>query len=88
EIEVYIPKSQVYENLNLGDKIDGKIIKLEEQKDIYKIIVSPKAYENSLATNKNESKDFEGVTLEGKISDANAVSEEKQNTNSYFSREE
>ncbi|ABS61080.1 bifunctional 4-hydroxy-3-methylbut-2-enyl diphosphate reductase/30S ribosomal protein S1 [Fervidobacterium nodosum] len=88
EIEVYIPKSQVYENLNLGDEIDGKIIKLEEQKDIYKIIVSPKAYENSLATNKNESKDFEGVTLEGKISDANAVSEEKQNTNSYFSREE
>ncbi len=88
DIEVYIPKSQIYKNLNIGDEIDGKIIKLEEQRDIYKIIVSPKAYENSLVTNTDKAKEFEGTSLEEKITNANTVSEEKQNTNNPSSGKE
>jgi len=77
-IEVYIPKSQVYENLNLGDEIDGKIIKLEQQKDIYKVIVSPKAYDNPIATQKEQDKDFGKVSMEVNISDESE--KQKQNT--------
>lgn len=48
-IEVYIPKTQVYEEPEIGAEISGKIIKLEQQKDIYKIVVSPKVLENEKA---------------------------------------
>ncbi len=72
-VEVYIPKTQVYDNLNIDDEITGKIIKLEPQKDIYKIIVSPKAYEdeNALKSAKStEETNIAKVTMEGKLEDA------------------
>ncbi|MEN3042791.1 MAG: bifunctional 4-hydroxy-3-methylbut-2-enyl diphosphate reductase/30S ribosomal protein S1 [Fervidobacterium sp.] len=84
-IEVYIPKSQVYENLNLGDEIDGKIIKLEQQKDIYKVIVSPKAYENSFV-NQERSNDFGKANVEVKIS--NDSKTQRESTDGANSRQE
>lgn len=72
-VEVYIPKTQVYDNLNIGDEVTGKIIKLEPQKDIYKIIVSPKAYEdeNALKNVKStEETNIAKVTMEGKLENA------------------
>jgi 4-hydroxy-3-methylbut-2-enyl diphosphate reductase len=59
--------------LNIDDEITGKIIKLEPQKDIYKIIVSPKAYEdeNALKSAKStEETNIAKVTMEGKLEDA------------------
>jgi len=72
-VEVYIPKTQVYDNLNIGDEVTGKIIKLEPQKDIYKIIVSPKAYEdeNALKSAKlTDETNIAKVTMEGKLENA------------------
>ncbi|MEJ5258215.1 MAG: bifunctional 4-hydroxy-3-methylbut-2-enyl diphosphate reductase/30S ribosomal protein S1 [Fervidobacterium sp.] len=65
-VEVYIPKTQVYENLSIGEEVSGKIIKLEKQKDIYKIIVSPKAYGSETMKNmqNQEKTNFSNVTLE------------------------
>lgn len=55
-VEVYIPKTQVYDNLSIGSEISGKIMKIEQQKEIYKIIVSPKIYENEKAVIEAEKK--------------------------------
>ncbi len=69
-VEVYIPKAQVYDELNIGDEISGKIIKLEQQKEIYKIIVSPKAYENEKVVAESEnSGTTSGISLEEKLED-------------------
>lgn len=54
-VEVYIPANQVYGELSNGDEVTGKIIKLEPQKEIYKIVVSPKAYENEMALKQADS---------------------------------
>lgn len=65
-IEVYIPKTQINENLNLGTQIDGKIIKIEQFKDIYKIIISPKALENEQMM--EEAKEFSDTDSFSKVS--------------------
>ncbi|MGC8901762.1 MAG: bifunctional 4-hydroxy-3-methylbut-2-enyl diphosphate reductase/30S ribosomal protein S1 [Fervidobacterium sp.] len=88
DIEVYIPKSQVYENLSINDEIDGKIIKLEPQKDIYKVIVSQKAYENSLANTESNIESFGRVTMEGKVDNVGKSDSEKQSTDSADSGKE
>ncbi|WP_448376687.1 4-hydroxy-3-methylbut-2-enyl diphosphate reductase [Fervidobacterium sp.] len=77
DIEVYIPKTQVYENLSIGDEISGKIIKLEPQKEIYKIIVSPKAQEDENAVKSSESNTSQ-VSMEGKFQDATKSKESKE----------
>ncbi|HQO05985.1 MAG TPA: hypothetical protein PKW84_07690, partial [Fervidobacterium sp.] len=60
----------VYDELNIGDEISGKIIKLEQQKDIYKIIVSPKVYENEKVVAESEkSGTTSGISLEEKLED-------------------
>ncbi|AMW33431.1 4-hydroxy-3-methylbut-2-enyl diphosphate reductase [Fervidobacterium changbaicum] len=72
-VEVYIPKTQVYETLNIGDEVSGKIIKLEPQKDIYKIIVSPKAHDDEIALKTAKDEEQKGtaqVSMEGKLENA------------------
>jgi len=69
DIEVYIPKTQVYEDLNINDEVSGKIIKLEPQKEIYKIIVSPKAVEDEKALKTSE-EDLSQISMEGKFQNA------------------
>ena len=69
-VEVYIPKAQIYDELNIGDEVSGKIIKLEQQKEIYKIIVSPKAYENEKVVSDSEKESItSSISLEEKLED-------------------
>lgn len=84
-VEVYIPKTQVYDELEIGAEVSGKIIKLEQQKDIYKIVVSPKVLESEKAVRETQRENLTpNVKLEIKDSaevkaedDTNSGSKEK-----------
>jgi len=76
-VEVYIPKTQVYDNLSIGSEISGKIMKIEQQKEIYKIIVSPKIYGNEKAVIEAEKEGIPSqISLEEKLEDGRDSNEE------------
>ncbi|SHH22913.1 S1 RNA-binding domain-containing protein [Thermosipho atlanticus] len=75
DIEAFLPETHALEEKNVGDQLTGRILKIVEDKEIYKITISEKLKEEieQLKELSEKANAERVVSLEGKVKNANST---------------